>query len=200
MNISRSHLEAHTFQNYSYIQFLDINPQVENSCSTNAWYLWSTEEILCWFVFFCTLLHESYLVQLLSFWCWCAQVQCFKPYRLFCFQSNAFLTLVSSFSSPTKCKGIWMSQPKSIIILEERRQHVYFNQAREEEYFLLGWWMPVGQAPYSSGWKPNVWKLQDSLPIRPYSSDASQQWWLVPPSKLPVALAAAWLRKLVIQV
>lgn len=35
VNISRSHLEAPTFQKYSYVQFLEINHKVENAESIN---------------------------------------------------------------------------------------------------------------------------------------------------------------------
>lgn len=44
VNISRSHLEAHDFHNYSYVQFLDIHHKVENSESGNTWCLWSPGE------------------------------------------------------------------------------------------------------------------------------------------------------------
>lgn len=49
----------------------------------------------------------------------------FQPLQTILLSTECISHSGQLFQVPTKGKGIWMAQPKSIIILEEIRQHAY---------------------------------------------------------------------------
>lgn len=165
INISRSHLEAHSFQSYAYVQFLEINLEVENLECVNTWYLWSTEEILCWFVFSCTLLHEDWLVQLLSSWCWWVQVQCFSLCRdYFSLNQVCFSPCSALFWAHTMSERYgWLSLNPSSHGRDKKTCmfHNWWLSQGRVDIFFLGRGCLVGHVLSFFGRKPNVWKLQD---------------------------------------
>lgn len=120
VSISRCHLEAPNLQNYSYIQFLEISHEAENSGSTNV----GTSEAPRKVCIDASLLHPvaaSQLVHWLSARCWGApSSSVFQPLHTVVLPTKSISHAGHFFFQvPTKGKGTWMAQPKSTISLEE---------------------------------------------------------------------------------